>query len=89
MHSPDLSSDEDNPYGRLEPEASNKLRGSIEDLSSELLAALPGQSFSVADQTISLTFANQSPAKPLKVDLIVDSFPGCGGRVWPSGQVLR
>ncbi|KAK0468013.1 putative methyltransferase-domain-containing protein [Desarmillaria tabescens] len=53
----------------------------------ELVSALSGQDYSGQEKTMRLTFMKPS-MEPLVVTLSVDASPGCGGIVWPAGQVL-
>ncbi len=56
--------------------------------SGELVALLPGQEYSAKDKSIRLAFTQASSSDgPLSVTLSVDASPGCGGIVWPAGQV--
>lgn len=66
--------------------------------STELVSLLPGQEYSAAEKSIRLSFARTTPVEsssicdtqsspPLVVTLSVDASPGCGGIVWPAGQV--
>ncbi|KAF8916809.1 putative methyltransferase-domain-containing protein [Mucidula mucida] len=57
--------------------------------SGELVALLPGQEYSAKDKSIRLAFTQASSSDgPLSVTLSVDASPGCGGIVWPAGQIL-
>ena len=59
--------------------------------SGELSSLLPGQEYFAETKSIRLSFAHassSSQASPLDVTLSVDASPGCGGIVWPAGQVL-
>lgn len=58
--------------------------------SGELSSLLPGQEYFAETKSIRLSFAHasSSDASPLDVTLSVDASPGCGGIVWPAGQVL-
>ncbi|KAL0580787.1 Protein-lysine N-methyltransferase efm6 [Marasmius crinis-equi] len=64
-------------------------------LQSELVSMLPGQCYSLHDKTLTLTFSqnladkdHDSSTRNLSITLGVDSSPGCGGVVWPAGQIL-
>ncbi|THV05435.1 S-adenosyl-L-methionine-dependent methyltransferase [Dendrothele bispora CBS 962.96] len=63
-----------------------------EDLaSSELLAVLPDQKYSIHNKTLQLTYLqeqNNDSSEAISVTLTVDASPGCGGVVWPAGQIL-
>lgn len=57
---------------------------------SELLNALPQQSFTLEDGSkLKLSFSHdwKSLPRPLEISLLVDAAPGCGGLAWPAGQV--
>lgn len=53
--------------------------------STELLSVLPGQHYSINEKILRLEF--EDPYEPISISLQVDSSPGCGGIVWPAGQV--
>jgi hypothetical protein len=57
---------------------------------SELLTMLPQQSHSVQDGLLELSFSHEweGVPMPISISLFVDASPGCGGLVWPAGQVL-
>ncbi|KIK65598.1 hypothetical protein GYMLUDRAFT_978907 [Collybiopsis luxurians FD-317 M1] len=54
---------------------------------TELLSVLPGQSYSINDKTLRLDFESQHQGT-VSITLQVDASPGCGGVVWPAGQIL-
>lgn len=43
---------------------------------------LPPQHSPVHDERLDITFANR-----VQVSLLIDALPGCGGVVWPAGEV--
>lgn len=58
---------------------------------TELLSVLPGQHYSMTEKTLRLEFSgNDEKAKAMiSISIRVDASPGCGGIVWPAGQVPR
>ncbi|KAJ3936938.1 MAG: putative methyltransferase-domain-containing protein [Lentinula lateritia] len=57
---------------------------------TELLSVLPGQHYSMTEKTLRLEFSgNDEKAKAMiSISIRVDASPGCGGIVWPAGQIL-
>ncbi|KAF5393709.1 hypothetical protein D9757_000301 [Collybiopsis confluens] len=55
--------------------------------STELLSLLPGQQSWMNHQTLRLDFEGQNQ-EIVSIVLQVDASPGCGGVVWPAGQIL-
>ncbi|KAJ3758049.1 putative methyltransferase-domain-containing protein [Lentinula raphanica] len=53
---------------------------------SELLSVLPGQHYSMNGKSLCLEISSNSG--PISINLQVDASPGCGGIVWPAGQIL-
>ena len=75
---------------------SERHSASPRDLSSGLISVLPGQHYSMHEKTLHLSFIRENgfidsgnAQKPIVVDLKLDASPGCGGIVWPAGQVTR
>lgn len=85
FHGHSKSSDDD------ENDSPDEANSQLRDLGSELLSILPGQEYSIHHKTLQLSFADKRPGSsqtsPLLINLIVDALPGCGGIVWPAGQV--
>ncbi|KAK0206220.1 putative methyltransferase-domain-containing protein [Desarmillaria ectypa] len=70
---------------------SGVMEGTVRDSQiGELVSVLPGQQYFGEEKTMHLTFTEilNPSMEPLVVNLSVDASPGCGGIVWPAGQVL-
>ncbi|KAK7060266.1 Protein-lysine N-methyltransferase efm6 [Paramarasmius palmivorus] len=91
-------SDDDDPLKHLRIVNGDENTGTSNLVRSELISGiLPGQHYSLQDKTLTLTFSKQGSdqagnAGPdydqLSIILAVDASPGCGGVVWPAGQIL-
>ncbi|KAJ4472180.1 putative methyltransferase-domain-containing protein [Lentinula aciculospora] len=60
---------------------------------TELLSVLPGHHYSINEKILRLEFHNfqdnnRLGQEPISINLRVDASPGCGGIVWPAGQIL-
>ncbi|KAJ3743364.1 putative methyltransferase-domain-containing protein [Lentinula detonsa] len=63
--------------------------GTQDLVNSELLSVLPGQHYSLNGKTLRLEFeSNNEVQGSISISLQVDASPGCGGIVWPAGQIL-
>ncbi|KAF5370036.1 hypothetical protein D9758_001342 [Tetrapyrgos nigripes] len=79
------------PLRRLRMVNGQENSGTSDLASSELLSILPGQQYSMQDKTLQLTFLknqDHNTSGLISVTLLVDATPGCGGIVWPAGQIL-
>jgi protein N-lysine methyltransferase METTL21A len=88
----DLSDDYDSDLEILDPFRNIRAEkiGRERDFGSELLSVLPGQHYSIQGNAVSLTFTDTGSNKdqePIHVNILADAAPGCGGIVWPAGQV--
>lgn len=81
----DSDLDDNDPFRNVRSVNDN---GNKRDLSSELLSVLPGQIYSLDDRILSLRFSPTDSSKyEVSVNLFLDAASGCGGIVWPAGQV--
>ncbi|KAF9263672.1 hypothetical protein L218DRAFT_327844 [Marasmius fiardii PR-910] len=89
----------EDPFKRLRLTNGTENEGTTNLMRSELVSVLPGQCYSLQDKTLKLTFSRNindvlerldhtSGAQNLSIILGVDASPGCGGIVWPAGQIL-
>jgi len=80
----DQTSDSEDPFKFFR--VGEEQNGTRDLASTELLSVLPGQHYSINEKILRLEF--EDPHGPISISLQVDSSPGCGGIVWPAGQIL-
>ncbi|KAK1228887.1 Protein-lysine N-methyltransferase efm6 [Marasmius sp. AFHP31] len=92
-----IDSEDEDPFKRLRVANGVENTGTSDLLQSELVSVLPGQCYSLQNKTLTLNFSSKRggndsdhaiDAPNLSITLGVDASPGCGGVVWPAGQIL-
>ncbi|KAG7097232.1 hypothetical protein E1B28_004603 [Marasmius oreades] len=89
----DADDDFEDPFRRLRLTNGIEHEGTSNLVRSQIVSVLPGQCHSLQDKILKLTFSRTDvdeagSAQDLSIILSVDASPGCGGVVWPAGQIL-